>query len=39
MLNVLATPDMTFHLSDILYITFGIVEGAMSAVPTSTLNY
>ncbi|CDW77793.1 UNKNOWN [Stylonychia lemnae] len=39
LLQVLANPDMTFHLADVLYIGFGVVEGAMSAVPTSVFNY
>jgi len=32
-------PDMSFHFSDPLYIAFGLIEGAMSAVSTSTFNF
>ena len=32
-------PDMTFRFSDPLYVVFGVIEGAMSAVSTSTYNY
>jgi hypothetical protein len=32
-------PDTSFHFSDPLYVVFGIIEGAMSAVETSTYNF
>jgi hypothetical protein len=32
-------PDKTFRLGDPLNMVFGVVEGSMSAIPSSTFNY
>jgi hypothetical protein len=31
--------DKSLHFSDPLYAIFGVIEGAMSAVESSTLNF
>jgi hypothetical protein len=31
--------DYSFHFDDVFYIAFGLLEGATSAIPTSTFNY
>jgi hypothetical protein len=32
-------PDKTFRVADPLNIIFGVVEGSMSAIPSSTFNF